>query len=224
MAHALKPWADMYTQKKAGGNYHFAIGNWYHPNGSGLNYYWVNSTTKNYFSTAMTEGVGMWDGMINVKETTVQNAQMSVVYNPNISVDIGAYVNCTVHVDDSDGHYKPQGSIAEMVLGNITGYSKKNKMQVLGHELGHVWGLMDLADITPKLSSIYASPYTYPKATQGDRNGMYICLNTPWYYASGPDRRAKYQKAPGIWAKSETLIIQGKKCTFDAKGYLISSL
>ena len=63
-------------------------------------------------------------------------------------------------------------------------------------------GCCNLYDVNKNLSSIYANPYFYPKATQGDRNGIHICLNNPWYYASGPDRRAKYQKAPGVWAQN----------------------
>lgn len=217
-AHSLTPWAKMYTKQKAGGAYHFAIGDDYHPNGNTVNYYWANSTAKNYFSSAMTGGANMWDGIIKAKETTSQNAHLKVSYNPNIAAGIAAYVVCYT---PSNGHYAPGGQTTEMVIGNITKYTQTKKNMVLGHELGHVWGMEDLYDVNTNLASIYSKTYTYPKATQGDRNGIYICLNTPWYYASGPDRRAKYQKAPGVWAKNETLIINGKSCRFDANGYLV---
>ena len=39
---------------------------------------------------------------------------------------------------------------------------------------------------------------------------------------SGPDRRAKYQKAPGVWARNESIEILGKLYTFDADGYVIN--
>jgi len=218
LAHSLTPLAKMYTKQKAGGYYHFAIGDWYHPNGKIVSYYWANSTVKSYFSTAIVGGINMWDGIIGIKETESKNAQMKVSYNPNIAADTAAYVVCTL---PSNGHYEPGGVTTEMVIGNITKYSQTDKNKVLGHELGHVWGMEDLYDVNKNLSSIYANPYFYPKATQGDRNGIHICLNNPWYYASGPDRRAKYQKAPGVWAKNETLIINGKSCRFDANGFLV---
>lgn len=217
-AHSLTPWAKLYTKEKAGGYYHFAIGDCYHPNGNTVNYYWANSTVKNYFSSAMTGGANMWGGIIIPKETNSQNAHMKVSYNPNIAANVAAYVVC---IGPSIGHYEPSGTRTEMVIGNITSYSQTNKNKVIGHELGHVWGMDDIYDVNDTLASIYSRPYLYPMATQGDRNGIYICLNNPWYYASGPDRRAKYQKAPGVWAKNETLVINGKTCCFDANGYLI---
>ena len=115
---------------------------------------------------------------------------------------MAAYTVCYLAATN-DYHYEPNGQTTEIVIGNITNYSQSDKNKVLGHELGYVWGLQDLYNDYTNLASIYCNSYKYPKATQGDQNGMNICLNLPWYYESGPDRRPKYQKAPGVWAKTK---------------------
>lgn len=218
-AHSLTPWSKIYTKQKAGGNYHFAISDAYHVNGNTVNYYWDNSTTKKYFDSSIKGGISMWDGIIKIKETDEKNAQLKITYNPDMTKNMIAYVNCTT---PSLGHYSSNGVRAELVVSDIRNSKQFHKNSVFGHELGHVWGMDDLYDVNTNLASIYSKGDTYPKATQGDRNGMYICLNKPWYYASGPDRRAKYQKAPGVWAKNETLVIDGKSCKFDKNGYLVN--
>lgn len=213
-AHSLTAWANIYTKNKAGGNYHFAIGDVYHVDGNNVNYYWANNTTKKYFSDSMLYGVGLWNGMISATETTSANAHMKVTYNPNIG-DALAYVVC---YEPSYGHYSPNETTTEMVLGNITGNSQKHKSEIIRHELGHVWGIDDLYDVNTTLESIYSQGDKYDYPTRHDKNALRIGLNNPWFYNS--DGTRKYQKSPGVWAKNETLNINGDSYKFDSNGIL----
>lgn len=219
-AHSLTPWAALYTPERAGGNFQFSIGDFYHPPTNYVDYYFENSVARNNFLYSFSDGRDEWGGMIITNETTfLDRAIFKIQYNPNIAASTAAYVEC---VSPSVGHYGPGEISTKMVVGNITNYSQKNQAQVFAHELGHAFGINDLYQVNDNLSSIYSNTYRYPSATQMDRNALYICLDIPWYYMSGPDRRAKYQKAPGVWARNESIEILGKLYTFDADGYVIN--
>lgn len=213
-AHSLKSWSNIYTVDKAGGDYHFAIDDICHIDGNNVDYYWANTTTKNYFADAMEYGTWLWNGMIFTTETNSSNAQLKVSYNPNIG-DILAYVDC---YSSSYGHYTANGVTTQMVLCDITGTTQKHKNEIVRHELGHLWGLCDLYNDNTTLESIYSQGDKYDYPTRHDKNAMRIGLNSPWFYNSNGTR--KYQKSPGVWAKNETLNINGDSFKFDANGIL----
>ena len=91
-AHSLTSWSNLYSKNNAGGEYQFAIGDYYHVNGKNANYYWDNNTTKSYFSSALAGGVKMWGGMITATETNKSSAHFKITYNPNVIVKAAADV------------------------------------------------------------------------------------------------------------------------------------
>ncbi len=224
-AHSLTPWSKAYNYKNAGGNHQFAIDDYTHISGRTFNYYWQDNNVKKDFETALKSGAAMWEGMINIKETSSTEAHAKITYDPrfpNEKEKKAAYVRSS---DSSKTHYSKGEITAMLVIGNVTSYSLKEKSRILGHELGHLWGILDLytnAD-DPKgktnLESIYSQTNYYDTATRHDKNALFIGLNQPWFIdANG---KIKYQKSVSdsgtvSWAKNETY----NNYTFDSNGYL----
>lgn len=129
-AHSLTAWSNVYSTDNAGGEYQFAIMDSYHVNGNNVNYYWDNNTTKSYFSSALTDGVKMWGGMITATETSQSKAHVKITYNPNVIIDAAANV---ITVIPSYGHYEPNETTTTMNIFNIINYSYLQKTQVFGH-------------------------------------------------------------------------------------------
>ena len=75
-------------------------------------------------------------------------------------------------------------------------------MQVLGHKLGHLFGITDLYNVYTNLDNIYSQWYSFTTATRHDKNAMRIRLNNPEFYTRSG---WKYQKSPGIWAANESV-------------------
>ena len=226
-AHSLTPWSKAYNYDNAGGTHQFGIGDYYHIRGRTFNYYWDKDDEvflKNKFESALKAGADMWDGMISIKETSPSEAHAKIRYDPRIpnsDDDSAAYV---MNSGPSYGHYGEGGAVSEMVIGNIASYAQIDKNKVLCHELGHLWGIVDLYRHNGNvgktdLESIYSKTYAFDSATRHDKNAMFIGLDQPWFVdANG---KVKYQKSVSAsgavtWAKNETY----NGHTFDSSGYL----
>ncbi len=219
-AHRLTSWSNLYSADNAGGAYQFGIGDYYHVNGRNANYFWDNSTAKSYFSSALAGGVNMWDGMITVTETNQSSAHFKITYNPNVIVNAAADVVC-YYTSNGHYHYGPDEIITTMHIYNILNYSQSDKIKVLGHELGHLWGIKDLYNIGKNdLNSIYSQPYSFDKATRHDKNAMYICLNNPWFDTGNSNARWKRQISPGVWAKNKWLNLGSNAYYFNSSGIM----
>ena len=186
----------------------------YHIEGRIGNYYWENTTVKNYFKVALTQGASFWGGMIDVVEVAPSNASFVIKYNPNISSNAAAYVLTYM---PSHGHYAANELTTEMVIGNITNYTAKEKSQVLAHELGHLWGIADLYKNNTNLECIYSQVYKFTSATRHDKNAMYIGQDRPWYQDSSGNW--KYLKSPGVFAVNELIYTVGYKPSASSKDY-----
>ena len=187
-----------------------------------VNYYWDNNTTKSYFSSALTDGVKMWGGMITATETSQSKAHVKITYNPNVIIDAAANV---ITVIPSYGHYEPNETTTTMNIFNIINYSYLQKTQVFGHELGHLWGINDLYCYGKKnLDSIYSDTYAFSAATRHDKNAMYICLNNPWFDTGNSNARWKRQISPGVWAKSQWLNLGSNAYYFNSSGIMVHQI
>ena len=92
-AHSLTPWAALYTPERAGGNFQFSIGDFYHPPTNYVDYYFENSVARNNFLYSFSDGRDEWGGMIITNETTfLDRAIFKIQYNPNIAASTAAYV------------------------------------------------------------------------------------------------------------------------------------
>ena len=214
-AHLLSTWSQVYTKAKAGGDYHFAISNSTHMNGSQINYYWENSSARSYFPNAIAEGVKMWGGMINAIETSKSDAHLVVRYNPDSAAGALAHV-ARGGSGDSNKHFrKNAGDVEMMFYASLRNYSEYIKNRATAHELGHLWGILDLYDLPNKVfDSIYDDNNN--GVTRHDKNAMYICLNNPWFQdASG---NWKYQESAEKWVKNQWKTINGTQYYFKADG------
>lgn len=111
-AHNLENWANYYPAINANSTNSFGIENAYHINGRIANYYWANTTAKNYFNSAFIQGENAWGGMIDVVETSSSDASFVIKYNPNIASNSAAYVQM---YGPSYGHYASNEIVTELV-------------------------------------------------------------------------------------------------------------
>ena len=59
-AHSLTPWAALYTPERAGGNFQFSIGDFYHPPTNYVDYYFENSVARNNFLYSFIKQRGLY--------------------------------------------------------------------------------------------------------------------------------------------------------------------
>lgn len=140
-AHSLTPWANYYPYGSAGGDHHFSIMDSYHIDGNTVKFFWANTSTKNLLSANLTNGVAMWDGLINAVETSSSNANLKITYNPNSTYDRKAYTDLLV----PSGHYGVyKGDLQIVITKDGSNLSSTMRSRTMCHELGHVWGIDDI--------------------------------------------------------------------------------
>jgi hypothetical protein len=194
-AHDLNPWMEWYTKNRAvtDDNNQFTIAGYSHNHGSSINYFWENTTTKNHFQTAITEGFNdCWGNMIRGSETGSSSAHVKLSYSLDQPPGIAAVARR--RGGDANSHFR-QGiqshgnHDSEIVFyKDSAGYNALNKKQLAAHELGHLWGIDDIYNHCNNTScscknrqSIYSKDYSFNTATRHDINSMYIALGNPWY-------------------------------------------
>ncbi len=221
-AHSLTPWANYYPYGSAGGDHHFSIMDSYHINGNTVKYFWANTTTSNLLSSSMTNGVKLWDGLINAVETSSSSANLKVIYNPNSTSNRDAYTEIFI----PSGHYGVYDGLQITFTYNGAYNTSTMKSKTMCHELGHVWGIDDIYNKDTgypysNLNSIMNSIEGNSGPTRHDKNAMRICLNNPFFDTGNG---WKYQKSPGVWAKNEWIVKNGKSHYFDSSGMKVHEI
>lgn len=222
-AHSLTPWANYYPYGSAGGDHHFSIMDSYHIDGNTVKFFWANTSTKNLLSANLTNGVAMWDGLINAVETSSSSANLKITYNPNSTYDRNAYTDLII----PSGHYGVyNGDLQIVFTKNGANLSSTMRSRTMCHELGHVWGIDDIYNLNTgwpysNLESIMNSTEDYSAATRHDKNAMRICLNNLFFDTGNG---WKYQKSPGVWAKDEWINKSGKAHYFNSSGIKVHEI
>jgi len=206
-AHDLSGWIDAYNPRDANDETSFGFSKGRHMDGDTLYYRWADQYTKNLLAGALADGVSMWDGMITAYETAdPSTAHITITYDGDINA---AYPAATVRYGPADNHIRTGYGDAEIVVHyNPANSTDTTRMQMMGHELGHLWDIDDLYtyDIT-NLDSIYSQLYVHDEATRHDMNAMYITLDNPWFLDENNNWR--HYLSPGAWIQNDWLEVNG---------------
>lgn len=158
----------------------------------------------------MSGATGMWCNIIEATETTAENAELEIQLNPDPTKSRA----CVVILVNVSNHYVKGGVILngkrypyiELTHGNKIA-TPERQQETMAHELGHIWGILDLYDdnnpdaLGNKLDSIYSNKLSEARTevTRHDKNAMYICLGNSRFL--NWDNTLWDQTAPKSWKK-----------------------
>ncbi len=198
-AHRLDNWSQTYTVANANSTYSFAFNNSAHINGKIVKYCWENNTAKSYFSSYLINGFTVgWKGLLAGVETTSSEAHVILRYDP-IAQPTDKLAEVVLNSYDENQHIRPGYEDSEMIIyREAVDKNPTTKLQIMTHEIGHLWGITDLYNNTTTLESIYSKPYNYNHATRHDLNALRIGLNNLWF-DPGTGGVWSYQESPGLW-------------------------
>jgi len=213
-AYDLSGWKDVYDPHNANTETSFGFSNGRHMDGNVLYYYWADQQAKDKLGSALAEGVGMWDGMIIANETTdPQAADITISYDDDINAE---YPAVTIRYGSIKDEIRPGQGDAEIIVHYEPANSTDTtNMQMMGHELGHLWDIDDLYTYgLTNLDSMYSQLYVYDEATRQDMNAMYIAQDNPWFLDE--NNKWRHYLSPGVWVQNDFLNIDGFRYYFGA--------
>lgn len=186
-AHSLSEWATIYSLQNAI-TYRFALGNEKrHIDGNKVYYHFKNNSTKTVYQEAFETGITLWDGLITGEETILQfNAHTTVEYVTDYVPPDTYGQTWRADIGSNDFHIRRHTVTKDaMIIFYPSGAYSKNV--IAAHEIGHLWGIMDLTDsaAAPFISTetIYCgiSDDTPASPTRNDRNAMRIATEDYWF-------------------------------------------